>query len=287
MTTALAAETPATHAPLTVGKVVLTVHDLDRVAAFYERAVGLRLLRKDAATAELGVAGRTLIELRGDKAARRGGRREAGLFHTAFLLPSRTDLGRWARHAAETQVPLAGLSDHVVSEAIYLADPEGNGIEIYADRPPSSWTWKDGRIEMSTDWLDVEGLMRDAGPEAWRGFPDASVVGHVHLQVGNIPDAEEFYAGTLGLAVTCHYPGATFYASGGYHHHIATNIWNSRGAAPRTGLATGLAEVELLATRPEFEKLAARVAPSEAVTVNENTLSLRDPWGTGISVVVR
>jgi catechol 2,3-dioxygenase len=284
MSTALSSETPATDAPLTVGKVVLTVHDLDRVSAFYEQAVGLHLLRRDAATAELGATGRTLIELRGDKAARRSGPREAGLFHTAFLLPARSDLARWARHAAATRVPLAGLSDHVVSEAIYLSDPEGNGIEVYADRSPSSWTWKDGQVQMSTDWLDAESLLADAGAETWRGFPAPSVVGHVHLKVGNISDAEEFYAGALGLDITCRYPGATFFSSGGYHHHIATNIWNSRGAAPRAGPATGLEEVELLASRREFDELSARVGKSETVTTNESALSLRDPWGTTITV---
>jgi catechol 2,3-dioxygenase len=260
--------TPATNAPLTIGKVTLTVHDLDAVTAFYRDAMGLAVLRTDAQGAALGVGETTLLELRRDPAARLRSAREAGLFHTAFLLPSRADLGRWTRHAAETKAPIVGAADHLVSEAIYLTDPEGNGVEIYADRPTSDWTWTNTLVAMASDPLDIESLVASGGQAAWNGFPPGSVVGHVHLQVGAIAPAEAFYVGVLGLDVTCHYPGATFYSSGGYHHHIATNIWNSRGASVRAYPSTGLADIEIRAT----------AAPPQ---------SLQDPWGTSITVISR
>lgn len=246
----------------TITKLTLTVHDLQKVSDFYQRAVGLRLLSADAATARLGTGTTTLLELRRDPAARMRSRREAGLFHTAFLLPTRGDLARWMRHAAQADIALQGASDHLVSEAIYLADPEGNGIEIYADRPPETWVWRDGMVEMRSDPLDLNVLIQTAGPEPWQGFPDAAIIGHVHLQVGALPEAEDFYAGTLSLPVTCRYPGATFFGANGYHHHIATNIWNSKGAGVRVEPVTGLAEVEIRGGKPGA--------------------ALRDPWGTKI-----
>lgn len=268
----------ATPSSLRIGKVVLTVHDLGAVSDFYQKALGLHRLSADGETVRLGAGGAVLLELRQDKAARRRVPREAGLFHTAFLLPSRGDLGRWTRHAAATGVPVSGASDHLVSEAIYLDDPEDNGVEIYADRPRSEWGWQDGRVQMSTAALDVDSLVASGGGEAWKGFPDGATVGHVHLQVGALDPAEAFYAGTLGLEVTCRYPGATFYAADGYHHHIAANIWNSRGAAVRTP-STGLSEVEILATPEAAAAIAARAGGSSS----GETRTLLDPWGTPIT----
>ena len=154
-----------------IGKVTLAVNDLDRISGFYQDAVGLHLLRSDAATAELGVEGKTLLELRRDPAARRRSPREAGLFHTAFLLPSRADLGRWIQHAMKTRPPVVGASDHAVSEALYLSDPEGNGVEIYADRPALSWQWKDGLVHMPSDPLDLDAVVAASGSGDWEGFP--------------------------------------------------------------------------------------------------------------------
>lgn len=269
-------------APLSIGQVTLTVHDLDRVAGFYRQVVGLHPVTADAGAVRLGVGDTVLLELRRDAAARRRSPREAGLFHTAFLLPTRADLGRWTRHAAETRAPVVGASDHGVSEAIYLSDPEGNGVEIYADRPPASWRWQGGTVEMPSDPLDIESLLAGAGPEPWHGFPGGSVVGHVHLQVGAIAPAEAFYSGTLGLDITCRYPGGTFYAADGYHHHVATNIWNSRGAGPREEPSTGLADVEIAVSADRLRAVAERasLAPSP-----DHRLSLSDPWGTRMTLV--
>ena len=256
-------------APMEIGQVTLTVHDLARSADFYARALGLSKLATDAAQVTLGAGNRALVTLIADPAARARSPREAGLFHTAFLLPDRPALARWLHHAAATRLPLQGASDHKVSEAIYLADPEGNGIEVYVDRPRAQWTGHDGTIQMATDRLDLDDLAGTAdGP--WKGAPDGTALGHVHLQVGDVAQAQAFYTGTLGFPVTATYPGAAFYGAGGYHHHLATNVWNSRGAGPRTP-STGLTSVEILADAASFAAIAAK-------TGSQTTLA--DPWGT-------
>lgn len=254
-------------APLEIGTVRLTVQDLTKVSDFYARAMGLEKLGGDGTVSRLGAGDRVLLELTADPAARKASPREAGLFHTAFLLPKRSDLGAWVHHASNSRLPVQGASDHLVSEAIYLADPEGNGIEIYTDRPRVAWTGADGKIKMATDPLDIDDLAASAKGE-WRGAPVGTVVGHIHLQVGNVSEAEAFYRDRLGFPVMAHYPGAAFYGSGGYHHHIATNIWNSRGAGvkePGTGL-TG------------FTILADTLPAATHV---------RDPWGIEIDFVAK
>lgn len=260
-------------APIEIGTVTLTVRDLAAMTDFYSRALGLVPLATDSVEAVLGAGGRPLLRLAGDPAARPSSPREAGLFHTAFLLPDRAALARWLIHAAGRRLPLQGASDHGVSEAIYLADPEGNGIEVYVDRPRDVWTGPDGTIRMSTDPLDLDDLAAVAdGP--WTGAPEGTVVGHVHLQVGDLAQAEAFYGGILGLPVTARYPGAAFHGAGGYHHHIATNVWNSRGAGPRSP-GTGLAALELRADPTTRAALIARAGGRDA---------LADPWGTRIFV---
>ncbi len=250
-------------APFEIGTVRLVVNDLAKVADFYISALGLEKLGGDGSHARLGVGGRTLVELIADPAARRSSKREAGLFHTAFLLPARADLGAWVHHAFDRRLQVQGASDHLVSEALYLADPEGNGIEIYTDRPRERWTGADGKIKMSTDPLDIDDLAAAArGP--WRGAPEGTVVGHIHLQVGDVAQAEAFYRDRLGFPVMAHYPGAAFYGSGGYHHHIATNVWSSRGAGART-YGTGLAGFSILADS----------LPAET--------EVTDPWGMAIT----
>ncbi len=264
-------------APIEIGRVALTVNDLPTMSAFYQNALGLVPLASDAASTRLGVGDTTLLELRGDRAARRRSPREAGLFHTAFLLPSRADLGAWLIHAADARLPLEGASDHLVSEAIYLADPEGNGIEVYIDRPRTTWTTEGGEIKMASNALDLNAVAASAkGP--WLKAPLGSVVGHVHLQVGNVAEAEAFYNATLGFTVTAHYPGAAFYGAGGYHHHLATNIWNSRGAGVRQMPSTGLADLELLAAPEPLAWIKAR-------TNGQSTLT--DPWGTPITLTAK
>jgi len=263
-------------APIEISHVALTVNDLSAMTEFYETALGLSRLAEGGGVAKLGAGDTVLLELRGDPAARRSSPGEAGLFHTAFLMPDRPALARWLRHVVDSRLQLQGASDHLVSEAIYLADPEGNGIEVYADRPRTGWHAADGTIRMATDPLDLPGLLRDADAP-WTGAPAGSVIGHVHLQVGALPEAEAFFAGKLGLSVMARYTGATFLGAGGYHHHIAANVWNSRNAAPRSFPATGLAELVLAVDAAEHAAILARGGAERMV----------DPWQTPITLVAK
>ena len=255
-------------APLQIGRAVLTVNDLNKVGDFYQDIIGLQRLSGDRAETVLGVDGAPLLVLRRDSAARFRPN-EAGLFHNAFLLPDRQALGSWLRFVAANQIALDGASDHLVSEAIYLRDPEGNGIEVYADRPRDSWDRNGAEVRMDTVALDLPGLLA-AGDAPWRGAPAGTVIGHVHLQVGDVAKAEEFYMDSLGMDRSAHVFGASFFASGGYHHHLAGNIWNSRGAGPRSADATGLSELVLAADAGVLAALGAR--------------EFVDPWGTKIRV---
>ncbi|TRW99228.1 VOC family protein [Paracoccus sp. M683] len=261
-------------ASLSVSHVALTVRDLDRVGDFYQRVIGLNRISGDAELLTLGQGDRALVQLRRDPQAR-SHPQEAGLYHTAFLLPARQDLGRWLRHAGGLEQHLDGAADHLVSEAVYLHDPEGNGIEIYVDRPRDSWTFEGTgdakRVVMANSALDFPGLMQAQGD--WTGAPDDTVIGHVHLQVGDIPMAEAFYTGTLGLDLMAARSGASFYAADGYHHHLATNIWNSRGAGPRSADTAGLAELVLSAQ------------PDRATGLGGDGFT--DPWGNRITIAPR
>lgn len=272
------------RAPHRIGAVTLVVHDLDAVSRFYQDVVGLAVLDRHNDTARLGSGNTALIELVRDSAARRRSSREAGLFHTAFLLPGRADLGAWLFHASQRGFALQGAADHLVSEALYLADPEGNGVEIYADRPTDQWPTEGGGYRMASDPLDFRSLTEAAGDHRWQGFPDGGEVGHVHLQVGAISPAERFYGELLGFDLTCRYPGGSFFGSGGYHHQLAANIWNSHNAPPRTEPVTGLAHLELLAReRPVVDSTAARLAAAAvAIAPIDGGFAVRDPWGTRI-----
>lgn len=249
-------------APISIGSVTLVVNDLNKVSEFYRSVVGLNEISSDALSCTLGQDNNVLLKLVKDASARHlpG---EAGLFHTAFLLPDRASLGAWFKSAKANRTRLDGVADHGVSEAIYLTDPEGNGVEIYADRDRSEWNiMRDGEIDIFTKPLRTTNLLKAATAE-WTGAPDGTVIGHVHLQVGEIKTADEFYIGELGFQAMAQMESASFYGTGGYHHHLAGNIWHSRGAKQRSKNATGLLEVELLVSD-------ASASISNAV----------DPWGT-------
>lgn len=242
----------------TISHVVLKAQNLPGLSAFYQQALGLAPMLGDPA--RLGAAGKLLLELESAPDAAPFDRRQAGLFHTAFLLPDRPALARWLRHAAESGIRLSGASDHGVSEALYLDDPEGNGIEIYHDRDPAMWERIGDRITMYTRRLDLNELAATAdGP--WQGAPEGSRIGHVHLQVGDIGAAGKFFTGPLGLTQTFDAPGGAWYGWNGYHHHLAGNVWNSRDAGPRDPGMAGLAEIVL------------EDAPRSGEVVT-------DPWGT-------
>jgi len=265
--------------PLRIGAVALTVRDLDRTAAFYRDVIGLEVLARADGTESLGVGGAAFLELiqrpdllPDDPAA-------AGLYHTAFLLPSRVDLGRWLVHWGERHQPLDGAADHLVSEAVYLHDPEGNGIEVYADRPRSQWRWsgeaRERRVDMTNGRLDIEGLVGEARTP-WLGAPEGTRIGHVHLRVGDISEAERFYGGVLGMDVVRTRPGAVFLSTGGYHHHLAANTWQSAGARRRDPRRAGLASVTLEAADRATLARIARHAGDAALDED----GLLDPWGT-------
>ncbi|MCW4116786.1 VOC family protein [Aurantimonas sp. MSK8Z-1] len=263
---------------LRIGRVVLTVRDLEKVAAFYRDVVGLQRLEGAPGRQALGAGGVVLVELREDRSAAPARPDAAGLFHTAFLLPRRADLAAWMLHAVEGGVAIEGASDHAVSEAVYLSDPEGNGVEIYADAPRETWRWEGGSVHMTTRPLDFRALAETAtGP--WRGAPDGTSVGHAHLKVGDTGEAERFYRERLGLAVTHRRSGAVFLSSDGYHHHLGANSWASRGAGKRPAGAAGLACVEVVACdAASWAALAERNGFEEAA----GEARIEDPWGTAI-----
>ena len=269
-------------APIRVRSVRLRVRDLNGTAAFYQTVLGLTPIRQDASGVVLGVGETSLLELVGDPTLTPSDPREAGLFHTAFLMPNRADLARWVAFARRTGVRIQGASDHVVSEAIYLADPEGNGIEIYADRPVGRWRTASGDIVLATRPLDAGDLMRATDCGVWTSFPVGGTVGHVHLRVGDTDMAERFYRDILGFDIAARYDGASFFGSGGYHHQIAGNVWTSSHAGPRPINMAGLDRVELvvrdLATLNAVAQRAGAVGHPAADA--SGALTLRDPWGT-------
>jgi catechol 2,3-dioxygenase len=275
-----------TAAPMRIGTVRLKVRDLATVAAFYGRVLGLAEIEAGETRVVLGTAGTPLLELEGDPSLAPRDPRQAGLFHTAFLMPTRADLGRWVAHAAEARVALQGASNHIVSEALYLDDPEGNGIEVYADRPAAVWQTPSGEVRIATDPLDLQDLLASAAGTAWSGFPAGGSVGHVHLQVGDTDAADRFYRDVLGFDVAARYPGASFYGSGGYHHQLAGNVWRSRRAGPRPEGMAGLDTVALVARDAATLEAVAGRAEAAGVLVDQTGggLALRDPWGTRIAL---
>jgi len=269
-----------------VGTVRLQVAELARSLAYYERVIGLRLLTRDGHTATLGPQhdARAIVELRERPGAvpvpRRG---RLGLYHFAILLPGRAALGRFVRHLAESG-EYAGMSDHLVSEAVYLTDPDGLGIEVYADRPRSTWRHQGRQLAMATEPLDVDDLARAAGAERWSGIPTGTVVGHVHLFVGDLDAAARFYHAGLGFdKVVWSYPGALFLSAGGYHHHLGTNTW-AAGAAPAGDNDARLLEWEL--RLPTVADARAALASVEKTGGKVETTAdggvARDPWGTAV-----
>ncbi|MBP2547570.1 catechol 2,3-dioxygenase [Neorhizobium galegae] len=287
MTETAAAKAFALTRPAHVGTAHLQVTDLDRTAAFYRQIIGLSVLEEAPSGTVLGVDGTPLLTLSTGKDVARAPRNAAGLFHTAFLVPDRAELGAWLAHAVHHGVRLDGASDHLVSEAIYLSDPEGNGIEIYRDRAPLEWSYQpDGTVTMATNRLDLQALYDGARKEGWAGMAAGTAIGHIHLQVGAIPEADAFYRDVLGLKIMARYPGASFFATGGYHHHVAANIWNSRGAGARQKTMSGLAGYTL-----KFEDKAALETARQALEKLEvatsrsaEGLSLVDPWGIGLTL---
>ena len=273
-----------------VGAIQLTVAGLERSLDYYQRTIGLEVLDQEAGRARLGVAERTLLELVEDAGARPSFG-NTGLYHFALLLPQRADLARWLAHAVRERVSLAGLSDHFVSEAIYLSDPDGHGIEIYRDRPRESW---EGQVaaRMTTLPLDARGLLSELGEhgaEPYAGLPRETIMGHVHLKVAAIGDTIAFYRDLLGFGLMAQLGAqAAFLGAGGYHHHIGANTWESAGAspAPKGVVALGHASIEL-PTPSERELVLDRLARSAHTVLDGDAGALvDDPSGNRLLLAV-
>jgi len=268
------------------GPVRLRVAGLDSEREFYERAIGLSPIDSGDGVARLGSDGTPVVELdhRADAPARAP--RTTGLFHLAILVPDRAALAAALARAVRAGGRISGASDHLVSEALYLNDPEGNGIEIYSDRPRAEWERDGGEIRMSTLPLDVDGLLpelREDEPDS--AMPDGTRVGHVHLNVADLDAAERFYSGLLGFDVTVRgYPGALFLSTGGYHHHIGVNTWAGPGApAPAAG-SRGLEWFELsVDDAPGLAELERRLGDAGApIERRPESLLTHDPSENGL-----
>jgi catechol 2,3-dioxygenase len=271
-----------------LGRVALQVADLERSLAFYQDVLGMRVVTRGAGLAELGAErGETpLLELRERVGVAPVSRRGLlGLYHYAILLPDRAALGRLVGHLAELNV-YYGSANHLVSEAIYLTDPDGLGIEVYADRPRETWRRNDRELEMASDPLDVDDLIRAAAGQRWSGMPAGTVIGHVHLYVADLDQAAAFFHQGLGFDKTVWtYPGALFFGAGGYHHHLGTNTW-ARGARPATDEDARLLEWEVLVPTGKDAVAALESLVGTGVSVERvaDGGTARDPWGTPVRV---
>jgi catechol 2,3-dioxygenase len=277
------------HPATTIGAVHLTISDLDRSIRFYESHLGFVIRRRENHTATLGAAGGTtdlLVLTQCERAPRVRG--TTGLYHFAVLVPTRRDLGRALRRLVETDTVLQGVADHGVSEALYLADPDGNGIEIYRDRPRAEWPFVSGQLRMGADPLDVDAIFAEAEGANGKGLASGTVIGHVHLHVSRLADAERFYVGVLGFELMQRYgPSALFVSAGGYHHHIGLNTWAGVGAPPPPPGAIGLRH--FVVRLPDADARAAvadRIrAAGLAFDERDDGVLLHDPAGNAILLV--
>lgn len=283
---------------ISVGAVALTVADLERSKAFYTATLGMQVQAESQDELMLGVDGRALVKLKALPGAKPA-RKVTGLYHFAVLLPSRPALAEMLMQLARTGTPtgagarIQGVADHGVSEALYLADPDGNGIELYRDREEREWPrLPEGGLDMLTEELDVEGVMASLNGEQpeWRGMPAGTRMGHVHLHVSELESAEAFYRQVIGLGLVQRYgPSAAFLASGRYHHHVGINTWAGQGAPPPPPGSTGLRWFELefadsAALQGALER--ARAAGQEPVEMDGGYL-VKDPAQNGVLLKVK
>jgi catechol 2,3-dioxygenase len=269
-----------------IGAVHLTISDLERSVRFYESHLGFLAHRRDGRTAWLGAGGSDLLVLSQCETAPRV-RGTTGLYHFAILVPTRADLARSLRRLVDTETVMQGAADHGVSEALYLADPDGNGIEIYRDRPRAEWPYAGGQLRMGADPIDFDELLTDnTEVDARAGLPPGTVMGHVHLHVARLEDAERFYVGVLGFQLMQRYgPSALFVSAGGYHHHIGLNTWAGVGAPPPPPGAIGLRHfVVQLPSTAALDAVAARLHAAAVPIETEGGLLVRDPAGNALKL---
>lgn len=268
---------------LKLGPVRLEIADLERSLGYYETVLGMRVIDRAEGRATLGTFGEAtvLLELNEVPGAREHPyNRRLGLYHFAILLPTRADLGRFVAHLAHINA-YAGQADHFVSEAFYLRDPDGLGIEVYADRPRTEWPVVNGKLEMGLDPVDMESLLASSAGTKWTGMPAGTVIGHVHLHVGDLEEGTNFYHRGLGMDLTASLPSALFLSAGGYHHHLGTNTWATGGAKPRHGDARLLEWTIEVPTAADADAAAKSVAGAGYATTRDGSDHLlTDPWGT-------
>lgn len=274
---------PATH----MGRVALTVADLARSLDYYQARIGLRVFDQSANHAVLGVEGRELLWLQEQLGVRPFPQRGySGLYHYAILVPSRQELGIELRHFAETRTALTGASDHGVSEALYMSDPDGHGIEIYRDRPRAEWPrGADGQLAMISDPIDSRGIVEAGSGHDWQGMPAETVMGHVHLHVSQLAAAENFYINAIGFDLMQHFGGqAAFVSAGGYHHHLGLNVWAGIGVPPAPEDRARLLWYEIVLPNSDaLEATMARVDAAGVATEKVDTGTLvRDPAKNGV-----
>ncbi|MCR8660017.1 VOC family protein [Paenibacillus endoradicis] len=273
---------------ISLGVVKLKVENLARSISFYEKVIGLKSINVSNKSAQLTADGTTiLVELEEIENVYTGSHRgHSGLYHFALLLPTRKALGSILRHLIEQRIQL-GQADHMVSEALYLSDPDNNGIEIYRDRPRSEWQYdSNNMVKMASDPIDWEGLLRDSEGEVFNGIDVETVMGHIHLHVADLKKADEFYNNILGFSLELDWSanGALFAGAGGYHHHIGLNIWNGRGATPLPDNATGLEYFTIkIPSDGDRELIAERLEKAGyPVLKSEGYMYVVDPFGIGI-----
>src|SRR5436190_5579210 len=288
-----ASTTASIHPGTNIGLVTLRVANPERSRRFYEGILAFQPIEQGPGKVVLGGQDKQpLLELIEVPGAAPQPRRATGLYHVAILFPTRADLGRELVRVARAGVQV-GQGDHLVSEALYISDPDDNGLELYRDRPRSEWQWTNGMVEMATDPVDIRGLIaegeRDAEP--WDVIPVGTRVGHIHLQVGDIKEARQFYHTILGFDVTADLSqhGALFVSAGGYHHHIGLNTWHSRGAKPTPADAAGLQTfVIAIPSREGLQEVKARLLAHQVpFEEEEDLIGVNDPWSNHIILNVQ
>lgn len=272
-----------------VGEVGLKVIDIEKMKKFYQEIIGLSLISEEQNKVELGVGGKVLLKLEAMEGTMPKQDRYAGLYHFAILLPTREDLGKILVHLHQQGIQL-GSSDHLVSEALYLSDPEGNGVEIYRDREPEQWSWSNTEVLMAVDPIDAQGLVEAArnSSEPWTAMPDDTVVGHIHLHVSDLAKAREFYREGLGFEVVASMGDqALFLADQKYHHHIGMNVWNGTGIPALPEKEAGLHYYTLIMEEDKRNEAAKKIRSLDMeITEHDSYWEVKDPSGNAIRLFV-
>lgn len=268
-----------------INHVHLKVANLERSLNFYQNVVGFRVIEQQPQLAKLASGGtEPMLTIEQVENARALDPRKTGLFHLAFLLPERADLAKVLRHFMHIGYPVQGASDHLVSEALYIADPDGNGVEIYVDRDPAEWNWLGDEVEMTTLPLDANALMQEVAKNGWEGMPTGTIIGHIHLQVSDLVPIEKFYIKGFGFQTVNHFGGqALFISSSNYHHHIGLNTWNSKDGSVPTDDEIGLKSYTISIPPSERMEIVERLQILDAhVDLDGEQYLVIDPSGNRI-----